>query len=363
MQNARLTWVAGPATLVEARYGRFWLDPINGPTPPGTTFGPPTRIDRFTGIRSGNVATFSDAWQEVSRAETSVSRQLRGSASGGHQLRTGLELEWTRAHVAAGVPGGVSYRDSNGVPDVATFWAGETYRPEQRRWSLYVQDRWRLTTRVTLDPGVRINVYRGAVPGPGTVYRNHSVSPRIGIAWEIGAHDSSVIRAHYGRYHEAFVTSLYDFLDPLSQAVVTARVVGPDQFQEIARSAPTNIRVAPDVKYGFVEELVGGLERDIGARIAAGVQVISRSFRNSVGIVGSRANWTPVSVGRSRPGRPCGDRRRWRGDDGVQQRAAAGHGPCADKPRRCRQTVQRHPALRHAATPGRMGTPGGLHVV
>ena len=297
MRNVQLTWIAGPRTLVEARYGRFWIDPVSGPTPPSTTAGPATRFDRVTGIRSGNVATFSDAWQQVSSTQASVTRHVGQSVAGGHQLRAGAELEWVRADVAAGAPGGVSYRDNNGVPDLAIFWNGEAYRPTQHRTSVFVQDRWTLASRVTLDPGVRINLYRGAVPGPGTVYRNRSVSPRVGIVLDASAYHRSVIRAHYGRYHEGFVTSLYDFLDPGSQnPTLTARVIGPGEFQEVARSAPTNISIAPDVKYAFVEETVAGLERDMGARTSVGVQGIHRRFRDAVGIIGSSANWTPVSV-------------------------------------------------------------------
>lgn len=297
MHNGQLTWVATPHALVEARYGRYWLDPVNGPTAPATVFGPPTRLDRFTGMRSGNVATFSDAWQQVSSAKASVTQDLRGMGSGSHQLRTGLEMQWVRANLTVGFPGGVSFRDNNGVPDVAILWAGATNRPTQIRGTLFAQDRWRLTPHVTVDPGVRLTVYRGAVPGPGTVYRNHSLSPRVGIAWELGTQRQAVVRAHYGRYHEAFVTSLYDFLDPLAQAPsVTARVIGPDQYQEIARSAPTNVRIAPDVKYGFVEELVGGFERDVGSRVSLGVQLIARRFRNVVGVLGASGSWTPVSI-------------------------------------------------------------------
>lgn len=142
MRNARLTWIAGSRTLVEARYGRFWLDPVNGPTPPSTTSGPPSHFDRFTGIRSGNVATFSDVWQQVSSVQAGVTRQLRGTAPGSHQIQAGIEHEWVRENYTTGYPGGVAYRDNNGTPDIATFWPGASNRATQRRSSLFVQDAW-----------------------------------------------------------------------------------------------------------------------------------------------------------------------------------------------------------------------------
>lgn len=163
-----------------------------------------------------------------------------------------------------------------------------------------------------IDPGVRVTIYRGAVPGPGTVYRNSAVSPRVGIAWDVAENHRSVLRAHYGHYHENLVTGLYDFLDPLSQApTVTMRVIGPDQFQEIARSAPTDIRIAPDVKQAYVEETIAGAEHDLAGHVSLGVQGIHRRFRNSFGIVGPADTWTPVDLQDPGP-----DGRAGTGDDG-----------------------------------------------
>lgn len=297
MQNARLTWLAGARTLVEARYGQFWLDPVNGPTPPASTSGPPTHFDRFTGVRSGNVAAFGDAWQRVSSIQASVTQQVGRTAAGSHQIEAGLEREWAREVAVVGYPGGIAYSDVNGAPDLATVWAGSTARGTQHRTSVFAQDRWELNDRLTIEPGLRINGYASAVPAPITAYQNSSVSARLGVAWALAPDHRSVARAHYGHYDEGLVTGLYDFLDPLTQApMVTARVLGPGQFQEITRTSLTGISIDPGVKHAFVEEFVGGMERDAGAHLSVGVQAIRRQFKDSFGIVGPLTNWTPVSV-------------------------------------------------------------------
>ena len=48
-------------------------------------------------------------------------------------------------------------------------------------------------------------------------------------------------RAHYGHYHEGLYTALFADFDPLAQApTITARVVGPGQYEEVSRSTVTS---------------------------------------------------------------------------------------------------------------------------
>ena len=75
------------------------------------------------------------------------------------------------------------------------------------------------------------------------LYDNHSISPRAGVAWDIASDHGTVVRAHYGHYNEGIYTGLYAFLDPLAQVpTITARVLGPGQFEEISRRRSRSTR-------------------------------------------------------------------------------------------------------------------------
>ncbi len=100
------------------------------------------------------------------------------------------------------------------------------------------------------------------------------------------------------RYHDQFVTSFYDFLDPLSQtAHIRAAILAPNQFVEEYRF-PTTARASidPDTRFPYVEEFVAGLERQMPWGIAARVQYIGRQFKDSIGFTDPARTWLPVQA-------------------------------------------------------------------
>jgi hypothetical protein len=133
-------------------------------------------------------------------------------------------------------------------------------------------------------------------PNRGRVFSARSLSPRIGAAWDVAADHRMVVRAHYGRYHDAMTTTFFDFLDPLSQGTtIVAQVVAPDQFSEITRFGSTlNGGIDPDLKFSFVEEYLAGVERQLPWGISGKVQYIRRDFKDTIGFIDTGSLWQPV---------------------------------------------------------------------
>ena len=299
IHNARLTWTVDSRTLFEAGYGGFNSHSTSGPTPPTSPLGPPWHRDQLTGVQSGNAASFSDNDRRTFNGRAAVTRYLDPSG-GSHELKVGIDYEHARIVDRSGWPGGAQYLDFNGAPDLALFWAGATYRGAHHRTSFFAQDRWTIDNRVTLEPGVRIGIYRGAVPIPdATPYDNSSISPRLGAAWDVSPDHRTVVRAHYGRYHDPMVSSFYDLLDPLSQApTIMARVLGPGLLEELSNdhAEVAGITIDPHAKHSYAQEYVAGVERELVSRLSVRVQYIRRSFKDSLGYIDTGSTWTPVTV-------------------------------------------------------------------
>ena len=299
IHNVRLTWALDSRTLVEGRYGGFDSPSTFGPTPPVSRFGPAFHRDQLTGVQSGNAGSFSDNQRRTFDGHAAVTRYLDRSGSS-HELKAGVDYDHARTVSISGWPGGAQYLDFNGAPDLVYFWDGATYRGAHHSTSLFAQDKWTISNRVTLEPGVRVGIYRGAVPIPdATPYNNSSISPRVGLAWDVSSDHRTVVRAHYGHYHDPMVTSFYDLLDPLSQTpFITARVIGPDLFEVLSNdhAEVAGITIDPDAKHSYAEEFVAGIERELVARLSVRLQYIRRNFRNSLGYIDTGSTWTPVPV-------------------------------------------------------------------
>lgn len=299
--TVRLLWTLGSRSFVEVRNGGNNFTTYNGP-PVERRTGPPAHYDQFTGVYSVN------AWG----VNTSESRPITTSAQftylatdplgSSHEIKSGFEYEHASLRSFYGLIGGIAFSDYDGQPYEVQFYGGSSYHPTQRRSTFYVQDSWSATKRLTVNAGIRTGFYHGSVPGREDAFSAHSISPRVGAAYDLTGDHRTVVRFHYGRYHDAMVTSFFDFLDPLSQTPqITASVVGPGQYVEEYRSATgAQATIDPNLRFPFSDEYVVGVERQLPWNLSGRVQVIARDFKDSVAFTDPAKIWYPVQ--RTDPG-------------------------------------------------------------
>jgi len=290
--NARMTWVAADDTLFEFRHGGIDSHALTGPADPSGIAGPPPHLDLATNVKSGNVGTFTDYLARQSATAISVTHVF----SAVHDVKAGFEFEHSRLRDETGYPGGMVFDDINGQPSTVIIQAPQLYRPAHNRETWFVQDGWQALPRVTLNVGVRGGFYQGAVDGSPTQFAARSIAPRAGVAWDLSSSHASILRMHFGRYHEAMVTSFYDFLDPLSQtSSIEANVTGPGQYTETSRDDPFGAySLDPNIRYPYADEWLMGFDRVIGQAASLTAQYIGRRYGSIVGFVGQSSEWVPV---------------------------------------------------------------------
>ena len=299
LQNLRLTWTLRDRTLVEAHYGRFHGLSGQGPTVASQRDGPPPHIDLATRVFSVNYPQIIYSARTVSSGQVAITRFVTGS-TGAHEFKAGVEHERAGVQDDFRYPGNMRFLDRDGQPELVDFWNGAHYRPAHHRTSLFLRDNWQ-RGRLTLEPGVRMGFYDSTVPNPASApYSNHSTSPRLGAAWDVSPDHRTVVRAHYGRYHDAMSTRFYEYLDRFADTtVIEARVLGPNQFEEVARfggEVEANTVIDPGVKHSYVEEWLAGVEREIWPRLSIKAQYIRRNTRNTIGFIDTGSTWVPIAV-------------------------------------------------------------------
>jgi hypothetical protein len=259
------------------------------PHPPATREGPLPQQDWAT-----NISCCNSFWREESRTSFVVAGAVthhRDGPFGRHDLRGGVEFERAPVKSAAGIPGGRRLYTVNGVLEAYEDWAGDRFESTSRRMAAYMQDRWEVHPRVTVEPGLRVEVNRGSVPGIAASFGTTAVAPRVGVAWDITGRQTMVMRAHYGRYHDPLYTIIYGYAQPDA----ATRHTYYDRFgQELfSYIEAVNLPGPSGLKASHVDQWVIGVEGALGAHATVQAQYIGRHFGNFIGWIDVRIDdWT-----------------------------------------------------------------------
>jgi hypothetical protein len=296
--HARLTWIARENTVVEARINGYTGSSSFGPVDPARADGPGPAIDSVVKQLSRNVQTLFDDDRRVAAASVKLMQRRRLLAAE-HDFALGLEVEGTRAHIFTGTAGGRTDYLSNGTYVWSLLWAGNDVRLRTRRWSAYVQDRWSAGRGVTIEPGLRIERYGGAIRDSGSVLRTTPIGARLGVAWDVAERHRTVVRAHYGRYHDMLLAQIFS---PHDTAGLSPYVFGEDLdgvFVEAGRSldAIPAYPIAADLRTAHVDQLTAGVEHQLAAGATLEARYVGRRFGAFTGYVDRRLDeWAAIDV-------------------------------------------------------------------
>lgn len=259
--NARLTWTIDDRTTLEVRNG-------------------------------GHVA-FQSRPIATALTLTKYATRLPGLT---HELKVGFEYQRATARDEFGYPAGRGFYDDNGVPQLMYSGGSQVFDPTSRAVAIFVQDRWAIAEGLTVDSGIRFDANRGSVPDNRHAFSSNPLSPRIGVAWDLTKTHKAVLRAHFGRYHDALLTNNYQFLHISGQEPeVLSAVIGPDQFVEISRSDPqTAYAIDPHVSHSYVDQYTVGVERELFRDFSLQVQYIRKNFKNFMGFIDTGSIYAPV---------------------------------------------------------------------
>jgi hypothetical protein len=294
--SSRVSWAPSGKTLWEFKVGGLHWGQEIGPQPPATKDGPSPHRDVVTGILSQN----QSQWRVQDGTRITFGATLTrhvDDLAGPHSIKLGTEYEHQSFITDQGFAGGQSFTDRNGVPDLVTLWAGDVEEGVGNRTAFFAMDDWKVTERVTLQPGLRFNMYRGETPSSGPVFSANALSPRFGIAWDLGQGHKTVVRAQWGRFHLANAVDIWDFTDERRTPTITARVLPNGTFQEINRVTPVgNSAVDPDIEQAYMDQFFVGIERELVANLSVKVQYIHKDFRKNYAFIDTRSVFTPVQA-------------------------------------------------------------------
>jgi len=276
--------------VLQVRYGYSTAHLDGEQTGQGT--GPSqSRIDLLDGVVTGapplqNFAirtrhSLVAAWQPV-LARTGPIR---------HHLVAGGEIKTTSPRNRFSAPSNMSLITAAAAPTfVLEFNTPADSEETVRSFSGYAAD------QLTLAPGLQANVgfvadfSRGSVAGqPGTPISWNSVSPRVGLAWQVPRARGLVLRASYSRSYAPVAGRALDFGDP--------NALSGSQYQWIDRNGdgvfqpgeqgPLLLRfgglysaIAPSLRRPYSDEFDVGADVRLPRRLFGGIRFFRRDDKD-----------------------------------------------------------------------------------
>ncbi|MGH9253617.1 MAG: TonB-dependent receptor [Vicinamibacterales bacterium] len=187
------------------------------------------------------------------------------------------------------VQGGRPVFDASGrpvprfTPGVSLVWntlATRGARIDIKTTSLYAEDRWTVTPRLTLNLGTRFEAVRSDATGDITTVDTTSLVPRLGAAYDVQGDGSTTLYASYGhysgRYNQVQFSANTDVSNPSEVDYVYAGPAGEgsdfapgfdlsNYRQAVAANFPTaNVRMSDNIQSPIVREFTLGVGRQLG---------------------------------------------------------------------------------------------------
>jgi hypothetical protein len=169
--------------------------------------------DYATGWETANSTWFYRGDRSRLQANVAVTHHADDFIKGSHDFKFGTEFLYTTQRDRYGYPTGAYYGDWYGEPYWLIEYGGYDIKADMSTFTVYAQDSWSIGDRLTINPGVRMDLSWGGVDDlPGDEYKTKpAIAPRIGFTLDVFGDHSTAIKGHWGRYYEgAYIYTVTD---------------------------------------------------------------------------------------------------------------------------------------------------------
>jgi TonB dependent receptor/Carboxypeptidase regulatory-like domain len=240
----------------------------------------------------------------------------KGNLYGTHNFKFGFEAGKALNSYIYKVNLGINALYNNGVPfQVLAFNTPTKQKNYFNDGSFYAQDTWTLKRRLTLDLGLRYDHFATyyprqttasnvtfpqlfpvtTYPASGNLVDWNTVSPRIGLAFDLTGKGDSVLRFSYGRYYKMEGTGLAETANPLTLASQTFNWINtagdgiPHQSEWIngtptGASGGSSTHINRNMSRPYSEQISVGYEKQIWRDLSLSATYYYRTKKDLMGL-------------------------------------------------------------------------------
>jgi Carboxypeptidase regulatory-like domain/TonB dependent receptor len=288
-------------------------------------------LSTLTGAATSNLVEPAMQWRINQSAQYSHTGWW-----GSHDFKAGWDYAYNFSGMYANVNQNIIALYNNGVPFEVNQYNGPTReRSIFYEGSIFGQDAWTISHRVTLNLGLRFDHYhafnptqtnpevqffQSTFPGSRTVTHQDvalwkDVSPRVGATWDIRGNSKSVLRASFGRFDFTNGTSLGESVNPniLGGYTYNWKDLNGDGYPEAnewlttASGAPATpvaplgavaTTIDPHIVRPYSYQVVVGYEQQVFGDIRVGATYFYRTNKDQIGrynLAVTAASYAPIT--------------------------------------------------------------------
>lgn len=241
---------------------------------------------------------------KLKRFQTQASlSHYQENLAGSHDFKLGVSYSRFSGQSTNHTTGDMFYRiNMPGLPPGGGVGmvVGDNWFPIAHQYGMYIQDSWKISDNLTINPGLRFEIYRGYLKNRDFMaYKTSSLSPRIGFTWNVFGDYKTALKVHFGRYSGQLILDYFSCMDTGSEDKVTYLVLPGEEPVELSRLRLSEqieeiYSIDPNIKHPALKEFVVGIDREIIPNLSFGVNFMHRKWVNFVEQVNIGGDWEPI---------------------------------------------------------------------
>ena len=277
-------------TFLEAKYTGWWgFYDLN----------PETKLSKRVNVNTGLVSDSQGWFYYADRGRNQVNTSVTHYADkfGRHELKFGAEIERSTTRDRYGYNNGIVFYEYGPGQPYYAYSYGYDISAKNMRQSVFAQDAWHATNRLTINGGFRGDFVQGGGMTGANVYNSKNWAPRLGAAFDVTGDNRTVVKGSYGLYYEGAQTQLFTRALPGVGDYITYNFNPNYTLGSVVDVKPyVPYKMDPNIKHPRVDETTVGFERALTASMRLSLTGIWRDNKNFVNSVAASAQWSPVTV-------------------------------------------------------------------
>ena len=315
--NLMYTWLISNKAFLDLKYGGWWGS--DDWLPISSSLDTPSRYNGDTGIISEAVWWPWKSSVSRQQASASLSYFAEEFLGGNHEFKVGVQYNGARVENVGGYTGGRFYYDYSYeyygyLYDVHLKYEQDvfSYGGTVNSMVAFADDSWQIGKRLTVNLGLRFDHSAGSIqsfpaytgwqktgemtPAVPDVVNWTTVSPRIGLAFQITSDKKTLLKASYGRYYDALLMSNWDYPGPNVTDWTSFSWDGTEWVEGDKIPGAMNYTVDPELKNPYADQFSIGLERELIPNLLIGATYIYKQEKNLIGWEDKGATYEQVEL-------------------------------------------------------------------